>query len=238
MCLCVHFLIIGLTGSDTGRNDVQRASSVADSVGRSTDDNLCLLGGRSRSISLPTTATSQREYLQSVRSLAHAYCVAERNQNEGDKMAKVELGGCMTRPHSTNMIDTHHQDNRGRMDSELTSDSDHTYDMSPGVSLRNNDSSDVFTAPASDDEKAKIISRQLQELDSIQRSRNKRVADYVHGLPSDKVPLGEGGRVQDPKRQRLWSTGCERFPWEINSTDGVVPRQRMATVGSGKYVCM
>ncbi|XP_071791490.1 uncharacterized protein [Asterias amurensis] len=225
----------GLAGSDAGRNAL-RVSATA-TAGRSIDENQCGPTGtcRSRSRSLPTTAQSQRDYLQSIRAIAHAYSEAERNQTRGGYVPPVDVepdDGCMTRLRCATMIDTHHRDNRGRMDSELTSDSDHTFEMSPGAPLRTGDSSDVFAMPASDDEKSKIISRRLQELDSAQRSWKKRVADYVHGLPNDKGNPAEGGKVQDPKRRRLWSTGCDRLPWEINSTDGVTPRQRMATVSS------
>ena len=125
------------------------------------------------------------------------------------------------------MIDTH----RNRMDSELTSDSDRTFDQPSPLMA---EPGEVFTLPATEDEKAKILSSRLQELDSAQRSWKKRVAEYVHGLPAAKPLPGEGGRLQDPKRRRLWSTGCERLPWEIKPSDGVAPRRRITTVSSGK----
>ncbi|XP_022111456.1 uncharacterized protein LOC110990663 isoform X3 [Acanthaster planci] len=231
----------GVTGNDTGRNSrgVDRLYT-AGSSGSSIDERIGLesVGGRSRSNSLPIRAQSQSEYLDSIRALAEAYSTVEQHRKSGGHAtgAVGELGtgsGYLTRSRSATMTDVLHY-RAGRTDSQQTVDSSQVFDRaSPQVS----DVSEVFLPPASDDEKARIINSRLQELDSAQRSWKRRVADYVHGLPSTKPLPGEGGRIQDPKRRRIWSTG-ERLPWEIRSSDGVSPRQRITTVSSDStYSC-
>ncbi|XP_038071648.1 uncharacterized protein LOC119740419 isoform X2 [Patiria miniata] len=223
----------GVTGNDTGRSSRLFTASIGSS-GSSTDERISLgpVIGRSRSNSLPIRVQSQSEYLDSIRALAQAYSTTEQHWNSSGighaAGAAAELvDGYVTRPRSATMIDTHRH--HGRMDSEQTSNSGRTFGHSLPMA---SDTGEVFALPASEEEKAKIINSRLQELDSTQRSWKKRVADYVHGLPSTKPLPGEGGRMQDPKRRRLWSTGCERLPWEIRSSDGVAPRQRITTVSS------